>query len=105
MCEIAEIEPENLLEPFATDGQTGFVTVAQVFIQFGRQFDGFRLVPGFEALADVWLPWKCDSALPDWRHGVGTLIDDDPTVAEFPFGCCMKAHDMNPDLDGRAIWA
>ena len=85
--QIAEIEFENLLEPFATDWQTALVTVAEVFVEFGRQLDGFGLIPGFEALADVWLAWERDSDLPDRRHGVGTLVDDDATVAEFPFGC------------------
>ena len=63
------------------------MTVAKVVVEFGRQFDGFGFVASFEALADVGLAWKCDSALPDRRHGVGTLVDDDTTVTEFPFEC------------------
>ncbi len=105
LAQIAEIQVEHLLEPFATDWKTAFVTVAKVLIQLGRQLDGFGFIPGFQALADIGLAWKCDSALPDGGHGVGALIDDDTTVAQFSFGCGMKAHHCPPAVaESKQVW-
>ena len=70
---IVEIQAQNLLEPFTTDGQPGLVTVAKLFEELGRQLDRFGFVASLQALADVGLAWKGDSALPDGGHGVGAL--------------------------------
>ena len=37
--------------------------------------------------------------LPDHRHGVGSLVDDDPTVAEFPFKCGVETHWLCPHVE------
>ena len=42
------------------------------------------------------MAWKCDSALPDGGHGVGTMVDDDTNVAEFSLEYGKKAHGFAP---------
>ena len=35
-------------------------------------------------------------SIASWRHGVCTLVDDDTTVAEFPFECGVETHGFAP---------
>jgi hypothetical protein len=85
LSQIAEIQIENLFEPFPPDGQTAFVTVSKVLVEFGRQLDCFGLIASLQALPYVGLAWEGDSDLPNGGHGVGALVDDDSTVAQFAF--------------------
>lgn len=90
LAQIAEVQVENLFESLPSDREAAFVTVSKVLVELGRQLDGFGFVASLQALADIWLIWGGDSALPDGGHGVGALVDDHATVAQFPFGCGMK---------------
>ena len=91
---------------FTPDWQAAFVTVVKVFIEFARQFDRFGFISGFQALADVWLAWKCDSALPDRRHGIGALVDDDATSQSSRLDAVWRPMALAPfGRESKQAWA